>query len=112
VVINKIIYWTPRILSVLLALFFLSFSLEAFTPEFSWQEGSIHLLLGLLIVGITILAWKKPKAGAIILVFFGGSFLLLVRESSSSFWLIGLTPLITGILFYLSDAKKSKVKQA
>jgi len=104
---KKIMFWAPRILSLLIALFFLSFSLEGFSSEFSWQEGFIHLILGLLIVGLTVLAWKYPKSGGLILFLFGGSFLLLARDGSLSYWLIGLVPVVTGILFYLSESKKS-----
>ncbi|MFA4995605.1 MAG: hypothetical protein WC536_00470 [Patescibacteria group bacterium] len=102
---EKIMHWTPRVLSALLTLFFLSFVLETFSPQFSWQDGLSHLILGLLTLGITILAWKKPQAGGMIFMLIGGSFLIAIKENTPAFWIIGLVPLTIGLLFYLSETR-------
>jgi membrane-bound ClpP family serine protease len=105
---KKLLFWTPRVLSALLALFFLSFTLEAFTPGFGWQDGLSHLIIGILIVGITVFAWKKPKIGGLFFILVGGIFLILVRENTVAFWITGLVPVVTGLFFYLSEGKKEK----
>jgi hypothetical protein len=105
---KKILFWTPRILSALLALFFLSFTLEAFTPGFDWQDGLSHLIIGILVIGITVFAWKKPRVGGLFFILLGGVFLFLIRKNTAAFWITGLVPIVTGLLFYLSEVRKEK----
>jgi len=97
---KKIIFYLPRILSILIVLFFAAFILEGFSPEFGWQSGVAHLLLALVVLAITIIAWKKPKLGGGIYILFGVGLLLVSRFNPSSL-LIAIVPIITGVLFLL-----------
>jgi hypothetical protein len=100
----KIIYWLPRVLAILIVLFFGIFILEGFSPEFSWQDSLSHLFTALVILGLTIVAWKWPKIGGwffvILGIFFGVSFHPLWWGFS-----IGSIPLLAGILFLIEKSK-------
>lgn len=103
---KKIIFYLPRILSVAIVLFFAVFILGGFGPDFGWQDSAAHAVLALIALGITVLAWKKPKIGGWVFVVFGLYFLSMNLKDSR--WLgaiiIGGVPLIAGILF-LADKK-------
>lgn len=99
---EKLFYWIPRVLSALLTLFFLAFVFEAFASDFNWQDGLSHLIPGLLMLAITIFACKRPKDGGILFMLIGLSLLIVIHENEPSFWIISLTSMVIGVLFYLS----------
>jgi hypothetical protein len=104
---GKIIYWLPRALAILVVAFFAMFILEGFDPEFGWMAGLMHLLLAVIILGITIIAWKWPKIGGWIFVLFGARMLIpafFSRELASAL-IVGGIPLIVGILFLIEGFK-------
>jgi hypothetical protein len=100
---KKFIYYLPRILTILIVSFLALFILEGFSPEFSWQDSLMHLLMALIALGATIVAWKWPKIGGWIFVLLGLKFLLMIfREPSwNNGMIIGGIPLLTGILFVI-----------
>jgi len=75
---KKFIYYLPRILTILIVAFLAMFILEGFSPGFSWQDSLMHLLMALIALGATILAWKRPKIGGWIFVLLGLKYLLLI----------------------------------
>ena len=104
---KKIIYYLPRVLSIIIVAFFAMFILEGFGPDFGWQDSVMHLIIALIALGATILAWKKPKIGGWIFIIFG---LWYFKGIMANEWLISLLiggiPLITGILFLIDGFKK------
>lgn len=102
---KKVLFYTPRVLSILIVLFFSMFILEGFDSNFGWQSGVAHLLLALVVLAITIIAWKLPKIGGGIFIAFGVGLLFVSRFNPSSL-LIAIVPLITGILFLLQKNKQ------
>jgi len=107
---KKIIYWLPRILSLIIVLFFAVFILEGFGPGFSWQDSLAHFLTALIVLGITIIAWKKPELGGWIFIVVGILFGLFFHSPWWNGLLIGGGPIIIGILFLLADPKESLKK--
>ncbi|MCJ7789410.1 MAG: hypothetical protein MUP69_04370 [Candidatus Atribacteria bacterium] len=100
---KKFIYYLPRILSILIVSFLALFILEGFSPGFGWQDSLMHLLMALIALGATIVAWKWPKIGGWIFVLLGLKFLLMIfREPSwNNGMIIGGIPLLIGILFVI-----------
>jgi hypothetical protein len=100
---KKFIYYLPRILSILIVSFLALFILEGFSPGFGWQDSLMHLLMALIALGATIVAWKWPKIGGWIFVLLGLKFLLMIfREPSwNNGMIIGGILLLTGILFVI-----------
>ena len=102
---KKVLVWLPRILSILISLFFLSFILEGFSADFSLTDSLVHILFSLPIIAITILAWKYPKLGGAIFMLIGGTLTILIHKEWQSLIFVGVVPFVTGILFYLSTKK-------
>jgi len=98
---KKFIYSLPRILAILIVAFLAMFILEGFSPEFGWQDSLYHLIITLIFLGGTILAWKKPKIGGWIFILLGLLIYLnmIFRQQWWGGIIIGGIPLLTGILF-------------
>lgn len=98
---KKIIYYLPRVLAVLLTLFFGIFILEGFGSDFRIGDLLAHFSLALLLAMATFIAWKYSKIGGwafiIIGLFFGFFFHPLLWTGL----VIGGTTAIIGILFLI-----------
>jgi len=104
---EKILFWTPRILSILTILFMMIFSIDCFGGNYSISEQLIcfvmHNIPAFICILLLIIAWKREMAGGIL-------FLLAAMAGSIYFRgfagnpgvLIVLSPfVITGIMFIL-----------
>lgn len=89
-----------KILSIIIVCFFAVFILEGFGPDFNFMDSLSHLVLTLAIIGITVLAWKKPHIGGWIFILLGGLYLIGNFNSHySSLIIFAGLPILTGILF-------------
>jgi hypothetical protein len=123
---GRLLYWTPRILSILFIVFLALFSLDVIQPGM----GIGQILLGLfmhnipvlVMVVLLIIAWKYEIVGAVTFIIFGLAYLGLSIyriANSDMFWLAGLISglvisgpaLLTGVLFLIGWRKK-KVRTA
>jgi hypothetical protein len=95
---KKILFYLPRIFSIMLVAFFALFILEGFDPNFGWQSGLMHFFLAFVILAVTILAWKKPKLGGWLFIILG----LYFWNSLP----IATTHIVTGILFIYTTKNK------
>jgi hypothetical protein len=90
------------------------FILEGFSPGFGWQDSLMHLLMALIALGATIVAWKWPKIGGWIFILLGLKLLLMIFNEQSWSWInvmiIGGIPLLTAILFLIEGFRKSNKK--
>lgn len=94
---KKFIYYLSRALSIIIVCFFAIFILEGFGSEFSWQDSLSHFILAFIFLIITIVSWKKPIIGSWFFVVAGLFFLF----GTGSNIIIGIVPLLTGILFLI-----------
>jgi hypothetical protein len=66
---KRIVYWTPRVLSIALIGFLSLFALDVFNEGNSfWQTGlalGIHLIPSFVLIGVLVLAWKWEWIGAV-----------------------------------------------
>lgn len=120
----QFIYWTPRILGILMILFLSMFALDSFAPNLSlWQQiGAflIHLIPSYILVAALAVAWKWEKLGGwlftvIGVVFSIAVFLLNLNRNNFSAGQSMLTTLIVavpfivvGILFLVSYRLKKQ----
>lgn len=105
---KKFIYYLPRLLSVVLVIFFALFIAEGFSLDFSWVDSLYHLILTLVVVAIAIIAWKKPNIGGWIFVVLGIFFMIFFSNPISNGLIIGSVPLVIGILFLIEAYKKQR----
>ena len=102
---NKVLFWTPRILGILAILFMMMFSLDCF--EMGGTDAMICLVMhnipALIIILVLVVAWKWELVGGIlfVIVSFAGA---VYFNGFGGNW--GVLPvmapfLLTGILFIL-----------
>lgn len=118
--INKWIYWTPRILSILFILFLAMFSLDVFDGCNGFFDCSLGLFMhnipSLVMLVFLIFAWKRELVGTVIFAFGGLLYLgLMIRNALSNpveFYMLSYSFIITGpafliaYLWYLNWKKK------
>ena len=103
----KILYWLPRVLSILFILFISMFALDVFS-EYNFPLVLValfmHLIPTFILIGITILAWKKPKIGGWLYIALGLVYIFLAWGKFDFLTLLIISgPLfLTGILFLLN----------
>ncbi|HLC63543.1 MAG TPA: hypothetical protein VJJ21_04460 [Candidatus Nanoarchaeia archaeon] len=110
---NKIIYWTPRILAIILLAFISTLSLDVFSSQLKWYEyfGALlmHLIPSLILAAAIALSWKYELIGGVIFIALGIIYILMAKGFPISVYLImtGI-PLIIGVLFILNHFVKKK----
>lgn len=109
---KKIIHYIPRVLSIIIVGFLAVFILEAFDSNFGWQAGLTHLIVTLVALIITIIAWIKPKIGGWLFIIVGLIYLLsAIQQKMWSGLLWGAVPLITGILFLVDKHQNTQTDE-
>lgn len=87
-VMKRILYWSPRVLSILFAGFISLFALDAFRGESGFWENLlaflIHLLPVYILVGGLFLAWRWPWIGAVL--YFALAILYMVLTGGRQHW--------------------------
>jgi TctA family transporter len=110
---NKILKWTPRVLSVLFTIFISLFALDVFNEGYSLPEAllalTMHSIPTLFVAFVTYISWKNPRFGGILFILLAilTIFAFDTYEQIPSFLTITMIPLATGILFVLSGNIKS-----
>jgi hypothetical protein len=121
--VNRFLYWTPRILSIIFIIFLSIFSLDIFGNGYTfWQTVLglfMHNIPSLVLLIILIISWKHEIVGGIAFILAGILYIitLLLRilrnsphEWSMLFWsmmILGPAFLI-GILFLINWFKKKR----
>jgi hypothetical protein len=104
---EKILYWTPRIITILAILFMTMFSFDVFGGNEPLSRKLLGFLMHnipvLILIAILIVAWKWEIVGGLLfIVAFGASCILFRSFSGNPGSLIVTTPfLITGVLFII-----------
>lgn len=85
--INKFIYWTPRILSIIFILFLAMFSLDVFEPGKRAQEILIGLLIHnvpiFLLAAVVAISWKREIVGGITFIAAGLFYIAMVAAGAA-----------------------------
>lgn len=120
---GKILYWTPRILSILFICLLTLFSLDVFEPGMSAGETALGLLMhnipSIIMIILLVIAWRKEIIGAV--SYFGAGllyigFVVFSVINSGLQWYLAITWSITiagpafiiGILFLINWKKETK----
>jgi hypothetical protein len=103
--INKILFWTPRLLSVIHALFISLLALDVFCADHGfWQTLialAIHLIPTVIIVAALLLAWRWERIGTLIFFALGGAYMILARGNLQAILFISGPLVLIGILFFI-----------
>ena len=118
--INRFIYWTPRILSIIFICFLALFSLDVISPELSFWQIVVGLFMHnipvFILLIILLISWKYEIVGGIGFILAGTLYvvIILMNVLRNSFewymvsWIIIIAgpAFLTGILFIINWLKK------
>jgi hypothetical protein len=109
------LHWIPRILGVLIAIFFCLFSFDVFGQNTGFRETLIAFLMHniptIIIILFLILSWKWPWIGGLSSISLAIVYLIYFSDRSDSH-IIDFALFIMGILFLLDWFLRKYVKQA
>jgi hypothetical protein len=121
---NKFIFWAPRILLILFALFLGIFSFDVFDSCNGFFECVLglfmHNLPSLILLVILAISWKHELVGAVIFIILGSiciigiivSLLLSPIEMINPILIIGsVVFFLIGILFFIGWKQKKKIRK-
>ncbi len=122
--INKYLYWTPRILSIIFLLFLAMFSLDIFDGNYGFWGTIVGLFMHnipvLVLLIVLIIAWKHEIVGTIFyalggLLYIGlimYNFLAFGFKAYMIFWIVQISgpAFVIAALFYAGWRQKKKIK--
>ncbi|MCX6760027.1 MAG: hypothetical protein NTW46_01640 [Candidatus Nealsonbacteria bacterium] len=120
--INKFIYWTPRILSIIFICFLALFSLDVISPELNFWQIAVGLFMHnipvFVLLIILLISWKHEIVGGIVFILAGILYVVMILMNilRNSFewhmlsWIIIIAgpAFFVGILFTINWLKKTK----
>lgn len=97
------LYWLPRVLSILFALFISMFALDVFGEGYNFWETLValfmHLVPTFILITVILVAWRWERVGAALFLALAVAYLIMTGGD----WLIIPIPLIiVGLLFLVS----------
>lgn len=117
--INKFLYWTPRILSIIFIIFLALFSLDVFDGNYTFFQTLLGLFMhnipSLFLLITLLISWKHEIVGGIVFILAGIFYISMILINNSfegSFYgalIIAGPAFFIGILFLLGWLKKKKV---
>jgi hypothetical protein len=114
--INKFVYWTPRILSIIFICFLALFSLDVFGNGLNFWQTILGLLIHnipvMFLVIILIISWKREIVGGIVFILAGLLYIVMLLkggiEPYQIFWILPISgpAFLIGVLFIIGWFKK------
>jgi hypothetical protein len=106
--VKKILFWTPRVLSILIAIFISLFALDVFIEGYSFWETIMALLMHLIptVIFLVILgiAWRWERIGGILFILLGLLYITLFWDPDQlPAYLLISGPLFLAGIFFLLD---------
>ncbi len=104
--INKFIYWTPRILSIIFILFLALFSLDVFDTGLSfWQTVVAFLMHNIPVFVLSIvliISWKYEIVGGVAFILVGLLYVVLTLINKPFEWyMLAWIVQISGVAFFI-----------
>jgi len=107
-----IFHWTPRFLSIIVALIVSAFALDAIEVNVSALENMqnifIHLIPGLIITVLAIIAWRHALVGGGLFILLAIIYAFVAHDHLQWVLVISLPLFVLGALFVLSFIKLHK----
>ena len=101
----QVLYWTPRVLTILLAMFLSVFALDVFGEGYGFWEtvGALllHLIPTFIVVIALVIAWRREWVGAVLFIALGLFYLVSSwgRFHWSAYLVISGPLVLIGVLF-------------
>ena len=112
---KKFLYWLPRILGILFAIFISIFALDTFGEGIPFLEAIvgflIHLIPTYIVIAILLIAWKGGMAGGLLFILAGACYMVWMHNLHwAAFLLIGGPPVLIGILFITAHLSSKRAR--
>lgn len=113
---NKILFWTPRVLAIIFILFISLFALDSFEGDQSVLEklGAflIHLIPTFVLILLLIISWRHEWIGALVFFLLGFAYILFAwgKFAFAAYVSISGPLFLVAILFWLNFMKTKKGK--
>jgi hypothetical protein len=113
--VEKLLFWTPRILGVLIAIFVSLFALDVFGEGYSFWETiwalAMHLIPTMVILIVLGIACRWESIGGFLFITLGVLYITLFWEPSNlpAYLVISGPLFLAGILFLLDAYYRSRV---
>ena len=108
---RRVLFWSPRIICILYAMFLSMFALDVFSEGYGFTETILALLMHLvptyLVVIALVIAWRWERVGAILFIALTLFYLVMSRGES---WVISGPLLLVSFLFYFNWKYKTQLK--
>jgi len=118
--INKFVYWTPRILSIIFICFLAMFSLDVFDMKLGFWETVLGLFMhnipAFILLIALLISWKHEIVGGIVFILAGILYIVILlinilrnpSEWYMLFWALQISgpAFLIGILFIINWLKK------
>ena len=109
---KKLLFWAPRILCILFALFVSVFAFDVFSPDVPFGRAItgflVHLIPVYLLIGVLILAWRWEWIGVVGTIILSALYIFMTKASEH--WLAYLSligpMLLIGLLFLFARIAK------
>ena len=114
---RNILFWTPRVLGILIAGLLILLSMDVFAEGYSfWQSIGgflIHMLPALAVILVLVLAWRWEVIGALGFIAFGVWYIALTWSNDmhwSAYAMLAGLPGLIGVLFLMGWIYKEKIR--
>lgn len=108
---KRVLFWAPRVLSILFVLFISVFALDVFSEGYGFWEAILALLIHLIPTFILIIAlvfaWRWEWVGALL---FTAVALFFLISSGGESWVISGPLFVIGTLFLLNWIYRDKLE--
>jgi hypothetical protein len=114
---RHLLFWTPRVLGILFALFISVFALDVFSERYSLPRLLValgmHLIPTALVVAALIVAWRWEWVGAVLFFGLGVTYLVTMRGRFdwSVYALIAGPAFLMGLLFLLNWRHRAELRR-
>lgn len=112
---NKILYWTPRVLTIVFILFLGLFALDSFEGDQSMIKKLggffIHLIPNFVLILILVVAWKHEWVGTLAFALVGIAYIIMFwgRFPVATYLIISGSLFMIAILFWLNWMNRKKL---
>lgn len=104
--IERLLFWTPRVLGILEILFISLLALNAFNQGYTFWHAltafAIRMIPALILVAVLVIAWRREMIGGFLFIALGIFFvarIILGRFSLASIFTIAFPLILLGSLF-------------
>jgi len=114
---RQVLFWTPRILGILFAMFISLFALDVFSESYGFWETILALLIHLvptyLVIIALYLAWRWEWIGAILFIGLGVFYLIMAwgKFPWDTYLIISGPLFLVGFLFLVNWVYNAEIRR-